>query len=84
MIAGRLAKRLSQHENGLGEVGFLDDGLGPHAAEKLVLAHDASCVLNERQQRLEGVGRKRHHVLVVKEQARGDVQGKRPEQINRP
>ena len=54
-----IAKRFPQHRNVVGEIGLLDEGFRPDAAEQFVLADQASAPFHQGEKHVEGLGRQR-------------------------
>ena len=70
----RFAKHLSQLENILRQVRFLDECVRPQPGHQLVLRHQRSAALNQGQQCLEHFWRKRDRTPRTKNNALGCVQ----------
>src|SRR5205085_11410790 len=65
----RLTERLAEREDVLRQRGFLDARAGPDLLHPLVLADRASRVGDEDEERVEGLGRHRHHALAAPQAA---------------
>jgi hypothetical protein len=55
MIASRFTKSFPQHEDVLGQIGFLDKGVRPHALHQVILQNHLFAVAYEHKQGLEGL-----------------------------
>ena len=82
MLAGGLAKCLSQRRDGYGQVLFFNDGVGPHPVEQGILFKNFSTVLNQSQQGIKRLGRKRHSHVPLQQELFVDVQAEGAEFIN--
>src|SRR5262249_42410117 len=72
----------SQDRNVVGEVGFLNYGVGPDHSHQLIFFQQTSVTLDQREQQVEDFGLKRDDLAVAQQQALGGVQPVRAEFVN--
>ena len=67
----RLAERLANRVNVVGEIGFLDGGVGPHFLDQLILRHQAARVCREHGEHVKCLRRERHWLAVPEHETFG-------------
>src|SRR5262245_30316924 len=77
-----LAKRLPQDRDVVGEVGFLNDRVGPYQLHQLIFFQQTPVTLDQHKQEIEDFGLKRDDLAVAHQQALGGVQPVGAELIN--
>jgi hypothetical protein len=64
----RVAERLPQHEHVPTEVPLLDERVGPHGFQEIVLGDDRLAVPDQNEEDLESLGRERNRFLAAQQQ----------------
>src|SRR4051794_39803642 len=77
----RFSQRLPHKENHLGEVAFLNEGIGPHLLHQLVFEHCLSRFLKKRIKDIESFYGKRNQLAVTRKTLAPPVSPEWPEHI---
>jgi hypothetical protein len=75
------AQGLSEHEHVLGEVGLLDEAVGPEGLHQLLFADHAIPIPQQQMEGVDGFRRERHRDPVALQPVREKIQPKRPELV---
>ena len=61
----RLAEGLANREDVVGEIGFLDGGVGPYGLDEFLLGHEAARIRGEHREHVERLRRERRRLAVL-------------------
>jgi hypothetical protein len=79
VLAGFLPKRLAGHGNLLGEVGFVDEAVGPKSLHQLVFGDHPAAVFHQQQEEIVGLRGKRDRFGAAQQSVLESVQDEWPE-----
>jgi hypothetical protein len=79
VFVGLLTQALSQKRDVSRQAAFFDNGVSPHTAQQLPFGDHVASMLDESNQGVQHLGRKRHGVAMSKQQPFARVQNERAE-----
>jgi hypothetical protein len=77
-----IAQRLAQLRDVVGEVGFLNYGVGPDHSHQLIFFQQTSVTLDQREQQVEDFGLKRDDLAVAQQEVFRRIQAERAEFVD--
>src|SRR5260370_35846207 len=77
-----LAKSLAQREDVAGDIGFLDEAVGPYPGHQFFFGDHLTAALDKHQQNIKGLGSKRNYLALAGQEALAGVDAERAEFVD--